>query len=213
MIDLWYLNISEVGEGTFRRFLSTLPAEIRGEVDRYKMYKDKCLKLFARLIVKKYYLEHFNSFQWSDWSLSSNGKPYCGEATSFNISHSGNYVAVAFSEKSVGIDIEQKATFDYSSVSSFLHPGEVQYIDMETNTASAFYKVWTRKEAYLKAKGVGIVDGVNHENCLQPCIQDAANWFITSLDLIKGYDIAVCTQIPNSTIKQHRLEPTDFFEV
>lgn len=213
MIDLWYLNVSDITNGKFILLLETLPREMRQEIMRFKVFKDRCLKLFGKLIVKKYHQEQNGQFSWANWKLSANGKPYYGAEKKFNISHSGNYVSVAFSNHNIGVDIEKINEIDVSSISSFLHPKEAQYIQEANNSKDALYQVWTRKEAYLKARGVGIVEGLNLENCLEPYIINDKKWFLTSLNLLPDYKLALCSEMPNCEIEKLELKPAEFFEL
>ena len=78
----------------------------------------------------------------------------------YNISHAGNYVAVAISETSVGIDVENKEDKDFKVTRRFFAPKEVECItgdlgDLFKNQCR-FRDVWTMKEAFLKCVGTGI---------------------------------------------------------
>lgn len=79
----------------------------------------------------------------------------------FNLTHSGDHALVAVSRgPAVGIDVEQvKTDFDlralaarffsrYESASLFQLPPDAQ--------VEAFFRIWTRKEAFLKARGDGL---------------------------------------------------------
>lgn len=78
----------------------------------------------------------------------------------FNISHSGQWVLIAVCKKSVGIDVEQILPIDYQSVANeVFSDGEKEYIHNGLGIPEEkFYKLWTRKEAVLKARGTGMID-------------------------------------------------------
>ena len=79
----------------------------------------------------------------------------------FNISHSGEWILIALSiERGVGVDVERMredmATKEIAA--RFFSPNECRELaalpdDME---CAAFFACWTRKEAYLKARGDGL---------------------------------------------------------
>ncbi|WP_386694849.1 4'-phosphopantetheinyl transferase family protein [Lonepinella sp. MS14435] len=82
----------------------------------------------------------------------------------FNISHSGDWVAVVLNvaehEKSmVGIDIEfPEKTRNYTALlRHFASPLEQQWFTQQANPRQAFYRIWCLREAILKSQGVGIV--------------------------------------------------------
>lgn len=211
MIDLWYLNTINIGQRDMERMLKSLPIEIVKEITRYRNHQDRLLKLFSKLIVKKYYEVSTEKFSWSNWQTSAGGKPYYSGGKKFNISHSGSFVTVVFSEKEIGLDIEKCADFDIASVIDYFHLQEKKFIVDADNSRDAFFTVWTRKEAYLKAKGVGIIEGLNHENCLESSVGIEEKWFLTSLPIAADYKLAVCSQIQNSQINQLELDPTIFY--
>ena len=82
----------------------------------------------------------------------------------FNISHSGDWVAVILhisppGEKSaVGIDIESpsKARPYLALLEHFASAEEIDWFQQQTNPKSAFYRIWCLREAVLKSQGVGI---------------------------------------------------------
>jgi 4'-phosphopantetheinyl transferase len=211
MIDLWYVNTINIGHFDMERMLKSLPIEVTKEIIRFRNHEDRRLKLLSKLIVKKYHEFLNERFSWSNWQKSAGGKPFYSGGKKFNISHSGSFVTVAFSDKEIGLDIEKCADFDISAVFEYLHVQEKKFIVDSNNSCDAFFTVWTRKEAYLKAKGIGIVEGLNHENCLEPSIGFEEKWFLTSLSIVEDYKLALCSQILNSQINQLELDPTIFF--
>ena len=82
----------------------------------------------------------------------------------FNISHSGDWVAVILhisqpGEKSaVGIDIESpsKQRPYLALLEHFASAEEITWFQQQTNPKSAFYRIWCLREAVLKSQGVGI---------------------------------------------------------
>lgn len=88
------------------------------------------------------------------------GKPHLNGTIEFNLSHSGNLVLVAIGSKvPVGIDLEKITTRSYIDLASKLFtPHELQVLHtMPANLQSAFFfHVWTQKEAFAKACGLGL---------------------------------------------------------
>lgn len=76
----------------------------------------------------------------------------------FNLSHSGDWAVCVVDTKSVGIDIEK---IDYKNpkiVPEILSPVESDiYKKLGTKEGvTFFYDIWTRKESYIKALGIGL---------------------------------------------------------
>jgi 4'-phosphopantetheinyl transferase len=84
----------------------------------------------------------------------------------FNISHSNGRALIAISQdREVGIDIEYTRTnIDFDGIARrFWSHEDQQILYSYTNLKrkEVFYQGWVRKEAYLKARGIGILCGMN----------------------------------------------------
>jgi 4'-phosphopantetheinyl transferase len=90
------------------------------------------------------------------------GKPYlAGSTLSFNLSHSDGLALFAVtSSGQVGVDVERirPVTDADAIVKRYFAPGEArQYASVPPPERSAtFFSTWTRKEAFLKATGLGL---------------------------------------------------------
>ncbi|WP_243525754.1 4'-phosphopantetheinyl transferase superfamily protein [Bacillus pseudomycoides] len=92
---------------------------------------------------------------------NSSGKPYIKERPNiqFNISHSGQWVTCAVSNQNVGIDIEEIKPVDYRALLNyFLSSYEKNLFNyvLEENQLKYFFCIWTAKESYVKAIGLGL---------------------------------------------------------
>lgn len=105
--------------------------------------------------------------------IAERGKPYLdGYELQFNLSHSGGWAALALSTDPVGVDIQtiaKKKRFDELAKRYFCAQ-EYQQLQAlpESQRLAAFYYFWTMKEAFLKATGRGIADGL-HEYGFDCC--------------------------------------------
>lgn len=90
------------------------------------------------------------------------GKPFLErKSLRFNLSDTKDAVLVAFaSELEIGADIETMGReVDHRAVAEhYFTPTEVQGIAAHAEGKRRFLELWTRKEAVLKASGVGIMD-------------------------------------------------------
>lgn len=99
-----------------------------------------------------------------------NGKPYLRGFPNihFNLSHSGDKVALLVSNSPCGIDVEEdKPGLDYLPLMRYaFHSREIEWVNVSSEPRLAFYKIWTAKEALLKAHGSGLIDDLPSINCL-----------------------------------------------
>lgn len=89
------------------------------------------------------------------------GKPYvAGKGPFFNLSHSGKLALIGVSATELGVDLEKVRRLDSLTEIARKHfsAGEFAALDRLEGPARelAFYRCWTRKEAYIKALGEGL---------------------------------------------------------
>jgi 4'-phosphopantetheinyl transferase len=100
-------------------------------------------------------------------SRTASGKPYVSDAPlAFNLSHSGPLAVCAVTRSgSVGVDIEAMRAIDDPDgiVAHFFAPGEIAEYNRHSGESrlATFFRLWTRKEAYLKATGEGLSRPLN----------------------------------------------------
>ena len=133
---------------------------------------------------------------------------------SFNLSHSGDLLTLAFARSGrLGVDVErwsptlaesERARICRSVFSASEQRGIAQLPAEERQ--AAFYSVWTRKEAYIKATGFGLSRGLDYfEVSVHPqsaCLRSdsslaagVAEWRIIDLPPEAGYSAALATDI------------------
>ncbi len=88
-----------------------------------------------------------------------------GGCLDFNLSHSGDWIALAFADVKVGVDIQKiKPDVSFLKIAKrFFHVTERQKLQARgtLHQPNEFFKLWTLKEAYLKAVGTGIAGGMS----------------------------------------------------
>jgi 4'-phosphopantetheinyl transferase len=129
----------------------------------------------------------------------------------FNLAHSGDLAICAIScGRRVGVDVEQiRSGFaDGTLAESFLAPPEVAALRSlpARGQERAFFTCWTRKEAYLKARGEGLIVPLDaFEVSLRPedapvLVQtpsdpaEAARWSLFELDIGPGYAASLAVE-------------------
>jgi 4'-phosphopantetheinyl transferase len=106
------------------------------------------------------------------FTTGSHGKPFLDPASSasrlfFNAAHSGDWVLVALARgRELGVDVEAHKTMrDAIDIARrFFAPPELQALEAYPEEAreAAFFRIWTRKEAVVKALGTGISAGLDN---------------------------------------------------
>ncbi|WP_141134270.1 MULTISPECIES: 4'-phosphopantetheinyl transferase superfamily protein [Stenotrophomonas] len=98
------------------------------------------------------------------------GKPYLvgDHPVQFNLSHSTSHAVLAIASTEVGADIECIASItDQSAMRDYIC-SEQERADLqltpESHAASALARLWVRKEAWLKARGVGLLEDPSNQH-------------------------------------------------
>ncbi|GEM_PF-1505696 len=113
--------------------------------------------------------QHINNFQFSIlnsqlsplplWSFGDHGKPYINnyEGIHFNISHCNEAVTIAVSNRTIGIDIEGRRHFSDTLLQRAFNKEEQDSVKNSDDPEWEFPRIWTRKEAWFKHTGTGIL--------------------------------------------------------
>ena len=112
-------------------------------------------------INKKRELEHNIAYSLLDKMLSEcgiNGKPYLMDnSIHFSISHKNGFCAVGLHDAPIGIDCEKIDPSFERKIPQFAKRyflgNEIKLLEENGNDALTFFKIWTRKEAYIKKFG------------------------------------------------------------
>jgi 4'-phosphopantetheinyl transferase len=119
-----------------------------------------------------------------------------GVPVRFNISHSGQWVVIAISKRELGIDIEKvDSSFDYSNLlQEHFSLAEQQFVSGAKVPVDAFYLLWTRKEAFTKAEGVGLHENLKSVSALSENVISGVHnkkWKIKSFSLSRDYPVSL----------------------
>lgn len=91
-----------------------------------------------------------------DWQYNEHGKPFIADGPCFSISHCKQAIAVAVDDRPIGIDIETIRHAEEDLIVRTMNAAEQKQIDEASCPDRTFTRLWTRKEAAVKATGVGI---------------------------------------------------------
>jgi 4'-phosphopantetheinyl transferase len=129
------------------------------------------------------------------------------DALAFNLSHAGDYALIAVAKRlAVGVDIEHispaRASVDIAS--RFFSPLEQAQLAVTPTDvrAAAFFRIWSRKEAVIKALGEGLACPLSTFD-VSPDVDEARllafrregievdDWSMLSIDAAPGYAAAL----------------------
>jgi 4'-phosphopantetheinyl transferase len=151
------------------------------------------------------------------------GKPYLVDYPDivFNLSHSNNQMVIAVSTNcQLGVDIEickPRNNFSALVKKCFADEESLYWNNLtEIEKPLRFYEFWTKKEAFVKATGIGIALGLkdcvvnpkDQETLLRIPIEFGTplEWKIRNIQLMPAYCCAIATNKLNNFIKVLNLD-------
>ena len=173
-ISLYHIP-SALKEITFDQAYSLLNEEEQASAARMKAERRLHEFVLGRYQLKNLLAEKLKTAPSSiTFQKRKHGKLYLDNSpVFFNLTHSGEYLGIGISEKyEIGIDIEHitRRGTDISGIAErYFTKAESHTIETapkERKTA-LFYEAWTKKEAVLKATGIGISGGLNSFNAFE----------------------------------------------
>jgi 4'-phosphopantetheinyl transferase len=153
------------------------------------------------------------------FSVNAYQKPFLEDGgLEFNLSHSGDLALLAVTRaRKVGVDVEWMRTgFEIEEIGGrFFSQSEMVELQVlpPAQRELGFFNCWTRKEAYLKAQGMGLTLPLNSFDVSlspgQPAIlratrpdpAEAARWTLLSLEVGPGYAAAVAFEGHNVEVR------------
>jgi len=162
MITVYAVKIdSEPDTISFRELLQKITPDKKKTFLKFHRKEDAYRSLYAELLIRYLLIQHHHfphdtiKFHYTEY-----GKPYLQNNSNlhFNLSHSGQWVVCAISEKPVGIDIEKLSSIDLTIAEHVFSQAEMKHLFSlnENERISCFFSLWTLKESYIKMKGKGL---------------------------------------------------------
>lgn len=215
-IQLWRIELDSVADNE-QRWRGLLSGDEMERAKRFRFVRDRMRFTATRAILRSILAEHLRCrpeevmFQYRAQGKPALADRHTESDIEFNVSHSGGAALVALSRGiALGVDIEEirpnieieKLAARFFSVAEW--ENLTRYGSSERN--EAFFRCWTRKEAYLKAKGAGLSLSLkefdvslasNCDDCLLATRPDAAEcsaWRLCNVSVGHGFVAAVCGQ-------------------
>ncbi len=213
-IELWRISL-KVTDCELMKLELLLATEEKARADRFKFDNHRHRFIVARANLR-IILSHYLNLppREIEFSYSPKGKPFLKnyQNLQFNLSHSQDIAVYAVTENSViGIDLEyfssnQRDSENIQNIAErFLSKTESEIIEASPSKSRVFYKIWTAKEAYLKATGWGLgkLEEVstlweNGEIIGIAVNQVPLDWMIYQLTDSYNYIISVASPLPKA---------------
>lgn len=157
---IWYVDLDASAD--IRAARHVLSAAEQLKADRFRFDRDRNRYVMGRAALRQILAGHLGCSP-SDlyFAYGTHGKPFLMGSSpmiDFNVAHSGAEAVIALTHNAaIGVDIEiARRIPDVTALASeVFSPIERREFDGAADPSRAFLNGWTRKEAYLKAIGIG----------------------------------------------------------
>jgi 4'-phosphopantetheinyl transferase len=160
-VHVWRASL-ERPPGIVQEMRRLLCGEERLRADRFRFERDRTRYIVGRALLRGLLARYTDTepeelvFEYGEFD-----KPSLRDGPWFNLSHSGSVALYAFaSAGEIGIDVElDDADFARERIAErFFSPAEVRVLRSlpAEDQPRAFLACWTRKEAFIKARGDGL---------------------------------------------------------
>lgn len=220
MVTLTLLR-TDIPEDDVIRLASVLCAEERARAARFRQPDDHRRYVVTRALLRHLLAHHLRlDAQSLVFAQIGQGKPVLAKADAqgnaqpplhFNVSHSGQWAAIAWGQHPIGVDIEQRRSLDVLAVGAQMFDARVlKSIAQADDSETAFFMAWTAREALLKARGTGLseVDATLAQSATLPTLDRQAlaldgDVCIEPFEVAPDYYGAVCVLAPSMTLTRH----------
>ena len=215
-VQLWRVDLEAIG-GDGSRWQELLSVDESARAAQFHFPRDRQRFVAARGLLRTILAGYLATNPSSlNFSYSKRGKPslgpaHAGSKVTFNISHSGGVALLAFTRgREIGVDVEQvRRDFDLEAIARrFFSAHEQNQLAAlpADEKGEAFFRCWTRKEAYIKATGDGLSLPLNQfdvslaageKNALRatrPDATEAGQWLLEDVPGGSGYVAALCVR-------------------
>ena len=173
-------------------------------MDRYLRPEDRLRCLGGGLLL----FYRFGKGYEKRLSYNSYGKPLMDGKGKFNLSHSGDLVVLAVSDEmaavsdeAVGVDVQRQEPGDLLEMAKIsFHPAEQRFLASGKNQRERFYSIWTLKESYMKAVGMGFSLPSSSFSVSfshgEPKVDGDDEYHLKEIPFFSGYSLSVCSKRP-----------------
>jgi len=161
-LDIWYVDL-DVSADAGSYFTHWLSDDELAKAERFHSHLDRARYIVGRTALRRVLADRLGCAPAAiRFSYGRNGKPTLEGGrghVEFNIAHSGGDAVIALAgDAAIGVDIELLRPIDDVESLARLVFSDVERRELElaADPVSAFLNGWTRKEAYVKALGLGL---------------------------------------------------------
>lgn len=215
-VHVWRMELEQPGS-VLEKFRSALGTDELERASRFHFDKHRNSFVVARGFLRYVLSRYFDTKpEILRFSYGEYGKPALDGRLHFNMSHSHRVALLAITEdRQIGVDVEHiRADFATEDIARrFFSHSEVESFNslLKEEQVAAFFRCWTRKEAFIKATGKGLSQPLDKfDVTLAPGVaaellhvdeDDASRWSMSDIDVGGDYAAALVVEGAASSVR------------
>lgn len=215
-VCLWSIHLDKIAQAE-PRWRTLLSKEELTRADRFHFIQDRQTFTATRALLRIILASYIGcepavvTIGYSEKGKPLLGPKHQGTGLQFSVSHSGARALLAFAKlREVGVDVELiRNNLDCKSLSRrYFSPAEQTALAalQGSDLCKGFFRCWTRKEAYVKARGMGLALPLHDFDvsinpgeqrillATRPHPHEASQWSLCEVELGDGYAAALCVR-------------------
>lgn len=215
-VHLWRVDVEAVASGE-AHWQTILSPDEEARAKRFHFPRDRQRFTAVRALLRMILAAYIGcdpkelTFSYSKREKPALASPPDASEITFNVSHSGGVALVAITRaRDIGVDVERvRQDLEAEAIARrFFSAYEQEQLAVlgGEELYEAFFRCWTRKEAYIKATGAGLalplkefdvsIASGNTDSLLatRPDDSEAARWSLRQVPAGPGYVAALCVR-------------------
>jgi 4'-phosphopantetheinyl transferase len=230
-VHVWLTRLSCWGAGRAGSLAQILSGQERQKADRFYFPADRERYIVGRALVRTLLGRLLGrwpaalTFRYSEFGKPRLPDDADGRSLHFNVAHSEDLIVVGLAaQRQVGIDVErvrEDLEIDKIALRFFSLREQAEWGTVPTDQKqAAFFRCWTRKEAYIKARGEGLSTPLDQfDVSLRPGVHpillatrpdptQAIRWVIQDLDVGPLHMAAIVVEGSNWQLRMMEWVPS-----
>jgi len=234
-VHLWYVHDQAIAIDSLpANSYNILSVKERVQQQKFRLAKHRHQYFITRLVLRNVLSKYITSIKADAWVFTNNqyGKPRITNAIAaasldFNISHTDNMIVIAIvCNTTVGVDVERinRQAEILQLAERVFTTDEIAKLRITPLAAQreCFFKLWTLKESYIKARGMGmhiplqqfgfdIIDNNISIKFLTDIIDNHNEWFFWSKKFNNLWQLALAVPKISMKIREFTWQPAISF--
>jgi 4'-phosphopantetheinyl transferase len=213
-IHLFFASLDR-SDADVERFGTLLSPEEKRRAGLFRFARDRRRFTAARAILRTLLGQYLGldparvEFRYTNTGKPSLAAGQAAGGLTFNLSHSKDGGLFGFSRgREIGVDLERRRAMPDAAelVEAYFAPGEKSYFRAQPaeRRDEVFFSLWTRKEAYLKACGDGLLRPLDDLEILEA---ESAGWTVRGVDVGGIFSAAYAVKAPGTCAEVYYWEP------